>query len=58
MMMARHCDAPGCDSWQRVENPGDWLDIYAGDDLIATLCSRWCVARWGAKAEPSEVVGG
>ena len=57
-MLRRHCDAPGCDSTERGNLTGDWLDVYAGDELIATLCSRWCAARWGAKAEVTQVVGG
>lgn len=53
-MLIRHCDAPGCDTYGSAT---DWLDVYAGDELIATLCCRWCAAKWGAVASPTEVVG-
>lgn len=54
-MLTRHCDAPDCDTWG---NSPDWLDVYDGDgELVATLCCRWCLAKWGAVASPTEVVG-
>lgn len=50
-MKLRHCDAPDCDTWGE---PNEWLDVYNGGELLATLCCRWCLARWGAKAQPTE----
>lgn len=49
--LVTHCDGPGCDTY----GGSDWLRV--SDDTgspIGDFCTRWCLARWAASAEPTE----
>lgn len=51
MTWAMHCDAEGCDSWQKGERSDCFVAvIHAGsNDPIAHACCLDCLMRWAAK---------
>lgn len=57
MTLAKHCDAPDCDSWQREgATPDTWLTLTAAT-LTKHFCCPWCALRHlSTLAEPTENV--
>ena len=58
MAYATHCDAPGCDTWQRVESDfAPFLEVSEGEDILGHFCCLDCLMRWAAgMSEPTDVV--
>lgn len=60
MSLARHCNGPDCDTWQRTDSDmaQRWYtltDEASGD--VWHFCEPWCLFRWASFAEPPEIVG-
>ena len=58
MSYAYHCDADGCDSWQRTDSEFlPFLELSEGEDLIANFCTLDCCMKWcAANSVPTEKV--
>lgn len=58
MVIGIHCDAEGCDSWQRYESdmPVFWT-LTAPDEEEAHFCSLDHVMQYAAaNSEPNEII--
>lgn len=58
MSLARHCDGPDCDTWQRLDSdlPSHWVTVTE-DGRERHYCDPWCCVRDLSRyAEPPTII--
>lgn len=62
MTVARHCEGPGCETWQRMASnlkQHGWLDVTEVEtEVVHHFCGWDCAMKYAAQFEPPTVIEG